>query len=59
MPLDGKIDRGKVHFSTNAEKVKILRLDSICASLNIDSIALLKLDVEGTEPLIIRRAQRS
>jgi len=57
MPLNGKIDRGNVHFSTNIETVKIIKLDSISAALKLESIALLKLDVEGAEPLVVRGAQ--
>ena len=58
MPLNNKINQGKVHFSSKTQKVKILTLDSICYALNIDRITLLKIDVEGAEPLVIRGARQ-
>jgi len=58
LPLNGKIDRGNVHYSTQVQTVKIVTLDTICAALNIDEIALLKIDVEGAEPMVIRGAKK-
>ena len=55
MPLNGKIDRGEVHFSTQTQAVTIVKLDSLRGTQ--ESVALLKIDVEGAEPLVIRGAQ--
>jgi FkbM family methyltransferase len=57
MPLNNKIDKGKVHFTSQVQKVRIVTLDSIFESLNLPVIHLLKLDVEGAEPLVIRGAK--
>ncbi len=58
MPLNNKIDKGQVHFSDQTQKVKIVTLDSVCQSLQINYITLLKIDVEGAEPLVIRGAKQ-
>ncbi|MEH2374720.1 FkbM family methyltransferase [Nostoc sp.] len=58
MPLNNKINKGQVHFSSQTQKVKIVTLDSVCNALNIDRITLLKIDVEGAEPLVIRGAKQ-
>jgi FkbM family methyltransferase len=57
LPLNNKIDHGNVHFSTQVQKVKIVTLDSICAATNLDQVSLLKIDVEGAEPMVIRGAK--
>jgi FkbM family methyltransferase len=58
MPLNNKINKGQVHFSSQTQKVKIVTLDSACKSLDIEQINLLKIDVEGAEPLVIRGAKQ-
>jgi FkbM family methyltransferase len=57
MPLNNKINKGQVHFSSQTQKVKIVTLDSVCQAFNIDCITLLKIDVEGAEPLVLRGAK--
>lgn len=56
-PLNNKIDHGNVHASSKVQKVKIMTLDAICTAMHIDQISLLKIDVEGAEPLVIRGAK--
>ena len=57
MPLNGKIDKGLVHFTKQVEPVQMVTLDAVCNVCNIDNVALLKIDVEGAEPLVIRGAR--
>jgi FkbM family methyltransferase len=57
MPLNNKIDKGKIHFSSQTQTVRVVTLDSIFKSLNLPIIHLLKIDVEGAEPLVIRGAE--
>jgi FkbM family methyltransferase len=49
--------RGLVE-TRGATRVPTVTLDSYCASRGIDSIDILKLDVQGGEPLVLRGAER-
>jgi FkbM family methyltransferase len=59
LPLNGKIDVGKVHFSTITQRVRIVTLDSILRTKDLQRVAVLKIDVEGAEPLVMRGAQKT
>jgi len=59
MPLNGKLNVGQVHFSTITQKVSMVTLDSVLQTHDPESIALLKIDVEGAEPLVIRGASEA
>jgi len=43
---------------TRVESLLTLPLDELAGTMGIDSIALLKIDVEGAEPLVLRSASR-
>jgi FkbM family methyltransferase len=58
MPLNGKIDRGQVHSSAIVRKVPMVTLDTVIGQ-RPDPIAVLKIDVEGAEPLVLRGASRT
>ena len=57
MPLHGKIDMGVIYPTKQVQQVQMFTLDAICEITAIDRIALLKIDVEGAEPLVIRGAK--
>jgi FkbM family methyltransferase len=57
MPLHGKIDAGLIYPTKHIQQVQMFTLDAIYEISAINSIALLKIDVEGAEPLVIRGAK--
>lgn len=57
MPLHGKIDIGVIYPTEKVQRVQMLTLDSIHHTFGINNISLLKIDVEGVEPLVIKGAR--
>jgi FkbM family methyltransferase len=56
LPLNGKIDLGAIYSTSMTTKVNMTTIDALCEMLNIEHVALLKIDTEGAEPIVIRGA---
>jgi FkbM family methyltransferase len=57
-PLNGKIDLGAIYSTPMTIKVKMITIDALCEMLNICDVALLEIDTEGAEPIVIRGASK-
>lgn len=58
LPLHGRLDVGALYATSRTMRVSTVTLDDACEMLGIDQIALLKIDVEGAEPKVIRGARK-
>ena len=58
MPLHGRFDVGALYATNRIMRVSTVTLDDACDMLGIGRIALLKIDVEGAEPKVLRGARR-
>jgi FkbM family methyltransferase len=57
LPLHGRFDRGVLYASDCIMEVAVARLDEILLALGVTSVDLLKVDVEGAEPAVMRGAK--